>query len=54
MADADYGYVGRGGGQIALYRGREMVKSGIPQEQGMAELVALIQEDGRWVEPGEG
>jgi (E)-4-hydroxy-3-methylbut-2-enyl-diphosphate synthase len=51
MADADYGYVGRGGGQIALYRGREMVKSGIPQEQGVAELVALIQADGRWVEP---
>jgi (E)-4-hydroxy-3-methylbut-2-enyl-diphosphate synthase len=53
MADADYGYVGRGGGQIALYRGREMVKSGIPQEQGVAELVALIKEDGRWAEPGE-
>src|SRR3989442_1444154 len=23
MADADYGYVGRAGGKIALYRGRE-------------------------------
>ncbi|HEY7294566.1 MAG TPA: (E)-4-hydroxy-3-methylbut-2-enyl-diphosphate synthase [Dehalococcoidia bacterium] len=51
MADADYGYVGRAGGQIALYRGRELVKTSIPQEAGVAELVALIQADGRWVDP---
>lgn len=51
MADADYGYVGRSGGQIALYRGCEMVKSGIPQERGVEELVALLKADGRWVEP---
>ena len=51
MADADYGYVGRAGGQIALYRGRELVKTSIPQEEGVAELVALIKADGRWVDP---
>jgi (E)-4-hydroxy-3-methylbut-2-enyl-diphosphate synthase len=51
MADADYGYVGRGEGQIALYRGRQLVKSGIPQERGVEELVALIKADGRWVDP---
>lgn len=51
MADADYGYVGRAGGQIALYRGRELVKTSIPQEEGVEELVALIKADGRWVEP---
>jgi (E)-4-hydroxy-3-methylbut-2-enyl-diphosphate synthase len=51
MADADYGYVGRAGGQIALYRGRELVKTSIPQEEGVRELVALIKADGRWVEP---
>src|SRR5712692_7069231 len=51
MADADYGYVGRAGGQIALYRGREIVKTNIPQERGVDELVGLIKSDGRWVEP---
>ena len=52
MADADYGYVGKAGGKISLYRAREEVKTGIPQEQGVAELVALIKADGRWEEPG--
>jgi len=51
MADADYGYVGRAGGQIALYRGRELVKSSIPQEKGVEELIKLIKADGRWVDP---
>lgn len=51
MADADYGYVGKAGGKIALYRGREVVKESVPQEQGVAELIALIQADGRWTEP---
>jgi (E)-4-hydroxy-3-methylbut-2-enyl-diphosphate synthase len=51
MADADYGYVGKGGGVIALYRGREVVKASVPQEQGVDELVALIRSDGRWTEP---
>ena len=53
MADADYGYVGKGGGVITLYRGRTPVKN-VPQEQGVAELVALIQADGRWADPPEG
>ena len=48
MADADYGYVGRGGGTIALYRGREIVKQGISQADGVAELVRLLKEDGVW------
>jgi (E)-4-hydroxy-3-methylbut-2-enyl-diphosphate synthase len=51
MADADYGYVGKGGGVIALYRGREMVKASVPQERGVEELVELIKTDGRWVDP---
>lgn len=52
MADADYGYVGRAGGMIALYRGREMVKASVPQDRGVDELVQLIKADGRWSEPG--
>lgn len=51
MADADYGYVGKAAGKIALYRGREVVKESVPQERGVEELIALIQRDGRWVEP---
>ncbi len=51
MADADYGYVGQAGGKIALYRGRECVKSNIPQERGVEELIALLKADGVWQEP---
>ncbi|MER3496095.1 MAG: hypothetical protein C4320_04400, partial [Armatimonadota bacterium] len=51
MADADYGYVGAAGGKITLYRGRQIVKNNIPQENGVAELIALLQADGKWVEP---
>jgi (E)-4-hydroxy-3-methylbut-2-enyl-diphosphate synthase len=51
MADADYGYVGKAGGVIALYRGREMVKASVPQDAGVQELVSLIKADGRWTEP---
>ena len=51
MADADYGYVGAAGGKITLYRGRQIVKNGIPQENGVTELIALLQADGKWTEP---
>jgi (E)-4-hydroxy-3-methylbut-2-enyl-diphosphate synthase len=54
MADADYGYVGKAGGKIALYRGHEVVKESVPQERGVEELVALIKADGKWVDPPEG
>jgi|CXWL01.1.fsa_nt_gi (E)-4-hydroxy-3-methylbut-2-enyl-diphosphate synthase len=50
MADADYGYVGAAGGKITLYRKREVVKNGIPQENGVSELIGLLKEDGLWVE----
>ncbi|HAN46300.1 MAG TPA: 4-hydroxy-3-methylbut-2-en-1-yl diphosphate synthase [Cyanobacteria bacterium UBA8156] len=50
MADADYGYVGRTPGFISLYRGREEVRK-VPEANAVNELIALIQEDGRWVEP---
>lgn len=50
MADADYGYVGKQPGYISLYRGREEIKR-VPEEQGVEELIALIQADGRWIDP---
>ncbi|MEM9905701.1 MAG: (E)-4-hydroxy-3-methylbut-2-enyl-diphosphate synthase [Cyanobacteria bacterium P01_D01_bin.44] len=52
MADADYGYVGKQPGYIALYRGREEIKR-VPEDQGVQELINLIKSDGRWVEPEE-
>lgn len=50
MADADYGYVGAAGGKITLYRKKDVVKHGIPQENGVAELISLLKEDGVWIE----
>ncbi|MEM7794318.1 MAG: (E)-4-hydroxy-3-methylbut-2-enyl-diphosphate synthase [Cyanobacteria bacterium P01_C01_bin.118] len=50
MADADYGYVGKGPGRIALYRGREEIKR-VPEDKGVEELINLIKSDGRWIDP---
>ena len=50
MADADYGYVGKGPGTIALYRGRDEIRK-VPEAEGVDALIQLIKEDGRWVEP---
>ena len=50
MADADYGYVGKGPGVIALYRGREEI-SKVPEDEGVKALVDLIKGDGKWVDP---
>lgn len=51
MADSDYGYVGESAGKITLYRKKDVVKRGIPQEEGVEELVNLLKSDGIWVEP---
>jgi (E)-4-hydroxy-3-methylbut-2-enyl-diphosphate synthase len=51
MADADYGYVGAGKGKITLYRSKQVIKKGIPEEDAVDELVSLIKENGDWVEP---
>ncbi len=48
MADADYGYVGAGKGNISLYKGQEVVRRNIPSEQAVNELIALIKENGDW------
>ena len=46
--------MGKAGGKISLYRKREEVKTGIPQENSVEELIALIKSDGRWVDPEPG
>jgi (E)-4-hydroxy-3-methylbut-2-enyl-diphosphate synthase len=45
MADADYGYVGAGVGKITLYKGKQPVKKGIPEENAVDELLKLINAD---------
>ncbi|MEO9872979.1 (E)-4-hydroxy-3-methylbut-2-enyl-diphosphate synthase [Ekhidna sp.] len=51
MADADFGYVGSGKGKITLYKGQEVVKRSVPSENALDELIELIKENGKWVEP---
>ena len=51
MADADYGYVGAGRGKISLYRGKELVRRSLDQEEALAALKQLITDDGKWIEP---
>lgn len=53
MADADYGYVGSGVDRITLYREKNIVRRNIPTENAVDELISLIKEDGKWIEPGK-
>ncbi len=50
MADADYGFVGAGRGLITLYKDREVVKRNIPADKAVDELIALIKENGDWID----
>ena len=54
MADADFGYVGGAPGKVNLYKGQECVARGVPAEDAVERLVALIKEHGRWTEPPGG
>ncbi len=51
MADADFGYVGGAPGKINLYVGKNCVQYNIPEAEADARLIALIREQGKWVEP---
>ncbi|HXI83563.1 MAG TPA: (E)-4-hydroxy-3-methylbut-2-enyl-diphosphate synthase [Verrucomicrobiae bacterium] len=51
MADADFGYVGTAPGKISLWVGKTQVKQHIPEDQAVDELIALIKEHGKWIEP---
>lgn len=50
MADADYGYVGAGRGQISLYKGKTCVLKNIPEEEAVERLVELIKTNGDWAQ----
>ena len=54
MADADFGYVGSGVGQVSLYVGKEVVARAVPQAEAPDRLVDLIREHGRWSDPPAG
>jgi (E)-4-hydroxy-3-methylbut-2-enyl-diphosphate synthase len=48
MADADYGYVGAGPGQISLYKGKCCIRKNIPENAAVESLVQLIKDNGDW------
>ena len=48
MGDADYGYVGAGNGKVNLFRGKEMVRVGVPEDEAIEALKQLIVESGDW------
>jgi (E)-4-hydroxy-3-methylbut-2-enyl-diphosphate synthase len=54
MADADFGYVGSGVGQITLYVGKEVVARAVPEAEATDRLVDLIRDNGRWVDESTG
>ena len=43
MADADWGYVGEGGGRVTIYRGSTPVERHIPEAQAPDRLLSLIE-----------
>lgn len=51
MADADFGYVGGAPGKIDLYKNKEVVQRGIDQSEALDALVALVKEEGKWIDP---
>ncbi len=52
MADADYGYIGAGFEKVNLYKGKEVVKKGIPEQEAVEALIGLIKSHGDWIEEG--
>lgn len=50
MADADYGYIGCGGGKVNLYRKGSLVHNSIDEADALEKLVSMIKQDGLWKE----
>ncbi len=48
MADADYGYVGAGVGNVSLYKGKECKVKNIPADEALPLLIQLIKDNGDW------
>lgn len=43
MGDADYGYVGAGNGKVNLYKGRQVVRTAVSEEEAIEALRQLIE-----------
>ncbi|OIP02139.1 MAG: 4-hydroxy-3-methylbut-2-en-1-yl diphosphate synthase [Bacteroidetes bacterium CG2_30_32_10] len=50
MADADYGYVGAGADKVNLYKGKQVIRKGIPATIAIEALIELIKENGDWID----
>lgn len=50
MGDADYGYVGAGNGKVNLYKGRQRMKTAVPEAEAIDALKELIRDNGDWKE----
>lgn len=50
MADADYGYIGCGGGKVNLYRKGNLVYNSIDEVNALEKLITIIKQDGLWKE----
>ena len=48
MGDADYGYVGAGNGKVNLFKGKQLVRVGIPEGEAIEALKQLIMDGGDW------
>ena len=48
MADADYGYVGAGVGNVSLYKGKQCMVKNIPADEALPLLIQLIKDNGDW------
>ena len=51
MADADFGYVGGAPDKINLYVGKKCVKYNVPSAESLDQLIDLIKQHGKWLEP---
>lgn len=48
MLDADYGYIGAGGGKVSLYKGQTPVLKNIPEEDAVEALKDLLRKHNDW------
>lgn len=49
MADADYGVVGSQKGKVNLYKGKELVRKNIDEEEALNALIELITINDDWI-----
>ncbi len=45
MADADWGYVGEGGGKVSIYRGKNALLRHVPEREAADKLLELIEKE---------